>query len=311
MHKTRQQLAVMMPKTDVVIEVLDARIPESSRNPLLDELRHGVQGKGEDGTPGDVPCITLLNKADLADPGLTRAWRDVFERQRGVKTLALVANAPKAVKPLPKLIRRLGRRRIQRELKVRVMVVGIPNAGKSTLVNALRGKRVAKVGDEPAVTRGRQEIDLKNGIILVDTPGILWPKFVSDDVGYRLAASGAIKDTAVDYDDIAIFAARWLIRQYPDALGQRYKLDTVPEEPIPLIEAIGKKRGCLVGGGEVDFNRASELLLREMRSGKLGRISLEAPDESVLEDADADADADTDVDAEASHPAPYPDGDEA
>ena len=158
MHKTRQQLAVMMPKTDVVIEVLDARLPNSSRNPLLDELRRNVQGKGENGTPGEVPCITLLNKLDLADPAVTRAWRELFEQVRGVKTLTLIANKPGAVKDLPKMIRRFAQERIKRERKVRVMVVGIPNAGKSTIINAMRGKKVANVGDEPAVTRGRQEI---------------------------------------------------------------------------------------------------------------------------------------------------------
>lgn len=278
MHKTRQQLAAMMPKSDVVIEMLDARLPNSSRNPLLDELRHNVQGKGENGTPGTLPCITLLNKYDLADPVITRQWRDEFEAERGVKTLTLVATDQGAVKDLPKMIRRFARDRVKREKKVRVMVVGIPNAGKSTLINALRGKKVANVGDEPAVTRGRQEIDLKNGIILVDTPGILWPKFEDPLVGYRLAASGAIKDTAIDYDDVAVFAARWLAAQYPEALMKRYKLDVIPEQPIALLEAIGRKRGCLVGGGEVELNRAGELLLREMRAGKLGRVSMEKPE---------------------------------
>lgn len=277
MHKTRQQLAAMMPQTDVVVEVLDARLPDSSRNPLLDELRHNVQGKGENGTPGDVQCITLLNKHDLADPVVTRAWRDVFEQQRGVKTLTLVATKPGAVKDLPKMIRRFAKHRVKKDQKVRVMVVGIPNAGKSTIINALRGKKVANVGDEPAVTRGRQEIDLKNGIVLFDTPGILWPKFEDPLVGYRLAASGAIKDTAIDYDDVAVFAARWLIAQYPDALKERYKLEDIPAEPVALLEAVGRKRGCLVGGGEVELNRAGELLLREMRGGKLGRLSLEKP----------------------------------
>jgi len=201
-----------------------------------------------------------------------------------LKTLTLIATKPGAVKDLPKMIRRFAKQRVKQDKKVRVMVVGIPNAGKSTIINALRGKKVANVGDEPAVTRGRQEVVLKpadgggGGIVLVDTPGILWPKFEDPLVGFRLAASGAIKDTAIDYDDVAIFAARWLLAQYPEALKERYKLDALPAEPIPLIEAIGRKRGCLVGGGEVDFNRASELLLREMRGGKLGRVSMEKPE---------------------------------
>lgn len=277
MHKTRQQLAAMMPQCDVVVEMLDARLPQSSLNPLLDELRQDIPGKGENGTPGTVPCITILNKRDLADPEATAQWRTLFERDRGVRTLGMCANQPKQTDAVVALVKRLAPRRVERGQKVRVMVVGIPNVGKSTLVNALRGKRVANVGDEPAVTRGRQEIDLKNGIVLIDTPGILWPRFDDKLVGYRLAASGAIKDTAMDYDDVAIFAARYLIREYPGPLTERYKLDELPTDPIALIEEIGRRRGCLIAGGEVEFNRASELLLREMRSGKLGRVSLEWP----------------------------------
>jgi len=277
MHKTRQTLAALIPQCDVVIELLDARMPGSSSNPLLDEIRRDIPGKGENGTPGDVPCITLLNKIDLADPAATAAWRDELHHRRGVKTLALSANSQADIKSLPNMIRRFAPKRVERGLKVRVMIVGIPNVGKSTLVNALRGKRVANVGDEPAVTRGKQEIDLKNGIVLMDTPGILWPKFDDQAVGYRLAAGGSIKDTAVDYEDIAMFAARWLLEKYPDALRTRYKLKVLPEASLELLETIGKKRGCLVGGGEVDLSRAGELLLREMRSGKLGRISLEWP----------------------------------
>ena len=277
MNKTVQQLEKLMPQCDVVVELLDARLPESSRNPLLDELRRDVQGKGENGRPGDLPCVTILNKADLADPGVTRAWREVFERERGVKTLALSVNQPGEADQVVRLVRKLAPRRVEKGQKVRVVVVGIPNVGKSTLINALRGKRVANVGDEPAVTRGKQEIDLKNGVILIDTPGILWPKFDDEVVGYRLASSGAVRDTVIDYDEVAVFAARYLMQTYPDELCERYKLKDLPEEPIALLNEIGKKRGCLIGGGEVDLNRAGELLLREMRSGKLGRISLERP----------------------------------
>ncbi|MGB0767047.1 MAG: ribosome biogenesis GTPase YlqF [Phycisphaeraceae bacterium] len=277
MNTTRQKLAALMPKCDVVVELLDARLPASSTNPLLDELRRGVQGKGEDGRPGDLPCVTVFNKVDLADAGVTKAWRERFEKERGVRTVAISVNQPGEVDRVVRLVKKFAPKRVEKGQKVRVLVVGIPNVGKSTLVNALRGKKVANVGDEPAVTKGNQEIDLKNGVVLIDTPGILWPKFEDEKTGYTLAVSGAIKDTAIDYDDVAIYAARYLAEHYPNQLKTRYKLGELPGDPIPLVEAIGKKRGCLIAGGQVDFNRAGELLLREMRAGKLGRISLERP----------------------------------
>lgn len=277
MNKTRQQLGALMPQCDVVVELLDARLPLSSSNPLLDELRRGVAGKGEEGRPGDLPCVTVLNKVDLADPGVTKAWREWLEKRRGVKTVAISVNQPGEADRVVRLVKKLAPRRVEKGQKVRVVVVGIPNVGKSTLINALRGKKVASVGDEPAVTKGKQEIDLKNGVVLIDTPGILWPKFEDEAVGYRLAVSGAIKDTAIDYDEIAVYAARYLSEAYPNDLRARYKLGELPEDPVALLELIGKKRGCLIGGGEVDLNRAGELLLREMRAGKLGRVSLERP----------------------------------
>ncbi len=278
MHKTRQTLEALMPSCDVVVELLDARLPLASSNPLLDELRRNIPGKGENGIHGDVPCVTLLAKADLAELAVTKAWRKYFEAQRGVKTLALNLHDAQSIKRLPNLIKSSAVRKPKHGKPVRAMIVGIPNVGKSTLVNALRGKRIARVGDEPAVTKGRQEVKLQSGIVLVDTPGILWPKFEDPGVGERLAVSGAIKDTVVDYMEAAVIALPLLVTRYPDMLRERYKLDELDDEPLHLLEAIGKKRGCLVGGGEVDLSRAGELLLRDLRSGKLGRISLETPE---------------------------------
>ncbi len=277
MHKTREALEALMPGCDVVVELLDARLPRSSSNPILDELRRNVPGKGDNGAHGDVPCVTLLTKADLADPDVTAAWRKVFEEQRGVKTIALNLNDPQSVKRLPSLIKRSARHKPKHGRPLRAMIVGIPNVGKSTLVNALKGKRIAKVGDEPAVTKGRQEVTLADGIVLVDTPGILWPKLEGPGVGERLALSGAIKDTATDYADTAATAINWLNEHYPDAIRARYKLADPLGNTIQILEAIGRKRGCLVAGGEVDLSRASELLVRELRAGQLGRISLETP----------------------------------
>ncbi|GAB4191693.1 MAG: ribosome biogenesis GTPase YlqF [Phycisphaeraceae bacterium] len=277
MHKTRQTLKALMPECDVVIELLDARMPMSSSNPLLDELRREVTGKGEQGRPGDVPCVTLLTKADLADPEVTHQGREVFRTSRGVRTKAVNLTDPKSVRPLAGLIRRHALRRPQPGRPVRAVVVGIPNVGKSTFVNALRGRKVAKVGDEPAVTKGRQPVDLKNGIVLIDTPGILWPKVEDPLVAQRLALSGAIRDTAYDETQSADFAIRYLVEYYPEALPTRYGVDRDETDVDRLLAAIGRRLGCLAPGGEPDPQRTSQRLLKDLRSGRLGRISFEKP----------------------------------
>ncbi|GGO77040.1 ribosome biogenesis GTPase A [Marinobacterium nitratireducens] len=263
MHKARKEIAKTMDEVDVVIEVLDARLPQSSENPLVDSLRKGK------------PVIKLLNKADLADPALTEEWLAFFNAMDAVQALALDYQNKKLIKRLPELCRQLVPSRANAGRPVRAMIMGIPNVGKSTLINALLGKRIAKVGNQPAVTRSQQRFSLQGGMALSDTPGILWPKIEDPDSGYRLAASGAIRDTAIEFEDVALFAAGFLLRQYPDRIQERYRLAEVPAIAEELIDAIGRKRGCLRPGGVVDRHKASEILLNEMRSGKLGRISFE------------------------------------
>jgi len=265
MNKARRQIAETIQGFDVIIEVLDARLPVSSANPLFEELRRGK------------PCIKVLNKNDLADPVVTKAWVRHFEQENGVRALPLEARKHLEVKHLPQLCRRLAPHRGKPGKPLRAMVVGIPNVGKSTLINTLAGKAMARTGDRPAITTCPQQIDLRNGILLSDTPGLLWPNLSDQDGAYRLATSGAIGEGAMDYVRVAQFAAAFMLLRYADRLAERYKLAVLPEEPALLLEEIGRRRGCLVSGGEVDLHRAAEFFLRELRGGKLGRVSLEEP----------------------------------
>jgi ribosome biogenesis GTPase A len=273
MSKARREIADAIQGFDVIVEVLDARLPASSANPVLRQLLR------------QKPCIKVLNKNDLADPAVTRLWVRHFERQAGVRALPLEAKQRLEAGRIPKLCRTLAPHRGKPGKPLRVMIIGIPNVGKSTLINTLAGKSIARVGDKPAITTCQQQIDLRNGIYLCDTPGLLWPDLRNQTAAYRLAVSGAIGEGAFDTVDVGLFAAEFLLRRYPQQLAGRYKLATLPETPLALIEEIGRRRGCLVGGGEVDRHRAAELLLRELRSGLLGRISLESPGEEVADDA--------------------------
>lgn len=266
MHKARKKIAEIMPTIDLVIEVLDARLPFSSTNPLVDSLR------------GDKPCIKVLNKADLADPKVSQQWVQFFEKQHNTRAFPMVAEDRKQVRQLVTLIQQVANQFSERKLNVRVMIMGIPNVGKSTLINALAGRVVAKTGNEPAVTRNNQMIDLKNGIVLADTPGILWPKFENVESGYRLAASGAVKDTAMEYIDVANRTLGYLLEHYATELSSRFKFKELPKTAEDALALIGSKRGCLKPGGIIDLHKAAELCLHELRSGKIGRISLENPD---------------------------------
>lgn len=264
MHKAQKQVREAASQIDLYIEVLDARLPYSSQNPLIAELR------------GKKPCIKVLTKTDLADPKLTELWQQHFEEQQGVKTLAISTDNPARARILPDLCRKMLPDHSELT-NINAMILGIPNVGKSTLINTVAGRAITKVGNEPAVTKGQQKINLRNGIMLWDTPGMLWPKVANEHSGYRLGVSGAIKDTAMEYEDIAFYAIAYLAKAYPELLRKRYQLDQVFETELENLEAIAKRRACVRGGGRVDLHKVSELLIRELRSGELGNVTMETP----------------------------------
>lgn len=265
MHKAQKEIKEILPQIDVVIEVCDARLPFSSENPMITEIR------------GDKPLIKILNKSDLADEVQTACWLDYLEGQQNVKALALTTNNPSLAKTIPSLIRKLVPNKNEEGKQINAVIMGIPNVGKSTLLNTLVGKAKAKVGNEPAVTKGQQRIRLEEGLYLYDTPGMLWPKIINENSGYRLAITSAVKDTAFDHEDIACFAADYLLEFYPDNLKVRYKIDQLPHTEVELIEAIGAYRGCVKSGGRIDFHKASAILINEIRDKTLGVITFETP----------------------------------
>ena len=270
MHKARVQMKETIPKVDLVIEVLDARIPFSSENPMLEELRR------------DKPCLKILNKADLADPAWTKIWLDFLEKKNGIKARATSTDDIKTIRQLSGLCVQMVPDKAEGKM-ITTMIAGIPNVGKSTIINILAGKKVAKTGNEPAVTKGQQRINIGNSVTLLDTPGVLWPNVENINSGYRLAAIGSIKETAMDYADVGFFAAAFLIKNYPDRLIERYSLESKPADAMEFIEALGRKRGCLRKGGIVDIDRASKIFVTEMRAGKLGPMTLETPEMMVAE----------------------------
>jgi ribosome biogenesis GTPase A len=278
MHKARKDIAEVMPMVDIIIEVLDARIPFSSENPLVPELR------------GDTPCIKLLNKSDLADPAITALWVAQMERERGIKALPVTQQHPEKIRQLLSLCAELLPHRNLDIRNVRAMIMGIPNVGKSTIINTLAGRTIAKTGNEAGITKAQQQIKLDNNILLTDTPGFLWPKLSPPSCGYRLAITGAIKDTVFDYADIALFAADYLLKAYPDALRDRYNLHELPETDLELLDAIGVQRGCIRKGGGVELQKVSALLISEFRAGLLGPISLETPEMTTVEEETAKKD---------------------
>ena len=269
MTSARKKAAETMARVDVVIEVLDARLPAASTNPMIDELRRHRQR----------PCLKVLNKADLADPDATRAWLEFYNRQQGVKAVALSAKKPGDAAKIPALCQALAPHRDDNTKPLRMMIMGIPNVGKSTLMNALLKRKVAKVGDEPAVTKSQQSFDIGPRMTLTDTPGLMWPKIEHDADGYMLAASHAIGRNAVLEEEVATFLAGILLARYPQLLTARYNFGTEGVDAPGVLEAIARRRGCLLKGrgGELDLEKAALLLLQDYRDGALGRISLETP----------------------------------
>ncbi|MBV1878015.1 MAG: ribosome biogenesis GTPase YlqF [Pseudomonadales bacterium] len=265
MHKANKAMTAALPDVDLVIELLDARLPFSSQNPAIEKLTK------------NKPCIKILSKADLADPQITHQWQTYFEQQASVKTLLTTLEQTDKAQKVTQLCRKLVPAKFSANINMLAMITGIPNVGKSTLINAMAGRKIAKTGNEPAITKGLQRIKLDSGIILLDTPGILWPKIHNENSGYRLAASGAIKDTAMSLEEVAFYLADYLLQHYPEQLRQRFQIDALPDTELELLECLGARRGCLRAGGQVELEKISVILINELRSGKLGRISLEVP----------------------------------
>ena len=267
MNAARKKAAETMASTDLVIEVLDARIPQASCNPMVDELRKHRQR----------PCLKILNKSDLADPVATQEWLAFYNRQKDVTAIALSCRSPAQVAKLPMQFKVLAPHRAVPTKPLRMMIMGIPNVGKSTLMNALLKKRVAKVGDEPAVTKSQQRLYLNKDMVLTDTPGMLWPKIAHPTDGLMLAICHAVGVNALIEEEIAAFLAELLLERYPHLLTARYGLKTEGMDRIAVLEGIAQKRSLRIKGGEFDLEKAAHSLLQDFRTGALGRVSLETP----------------------------------
>ncbi|RXI98026.1 ribosome biogenesis GTPase YlqF [Anaerobacillus alkaliphilus] len=273
MAKARREVTEKLKQIDVVFELVDARVPLSSRNPMIDEL---VSHK---------PRLILLNKADLADPSMTERWSRYFQG-KGFKVISIDSQTGKGTEKIPTIAKELAvdlleklKAKGMKPRAIRALILGIPNVGKSTLINRLAKKKIAKTGDRPGITKQQQWIKVGSELELLDTPGILWPKFEDQVVGFRLAATGAIKDEILDFQDVAVFLLKYLKDEYPNLLVERFKLEEINEDVIELFDAIGRKRGLLMSGGNIDYDKAAELILREFRSCKIGKITLEKPEQ--------------------------------
>jgi ribosome biogenesis GTPase A len=264
MATAKKEIRRVMPDVDLVIEVLDARIPFSSENPLVNQLR------------GDTPCIQILNKADMADPAVTAAWLAVINAKPGVNAIAHTVKHQGLLNTLSGIAGRVVTKPV-RGRPMAAMILGIPNVGKSTIINTLAGRSIAKTANKPAITQMQQRVKIGPDLVLFDTPGFLWPKLEPAACGYRLGITGAISDRAVTYPELAPFAARFLRDRYPAPTAAHYGLPELPADTDALLEAIARRRGFLGKGGVADLTRAAERLILDLRGGSFGPLSLETP----------------------------------
>ena len=275
MTKTRRQIEADLKQVDAVCEIVDARIPMSSRNPDIDAIC------------GTKPRIIVLNRMDLADPNATKKWAAYF-KSKGMAVLATDCKTRRGIADFTPAARVACAEKLERDARrgmnrpLRVMVVGIPNVGKSTLINQISGRKGAKAENRPGVTRGKQWVTVDSGLQLLDTPGILWPKFEDPEVGMMLAYTGAVKEGVIDIEELSCRLMELLHKFYPQTLLERYKVEAPEGTPgWELVEMAGRKRGYLISGGEVNTERMSKVLLDEFRGGKLGKFTLEMPEETV------------------------------
>ena len=275
MTKTRRQIEADLKQVDAVCEIVDARIPVSSRNPDIDAIC------------GTKPRVIVLNRIDLADPNATKKWSDYF-KSKGMTVVCTDCKSRKGISDFNPAVRNACREKLERDAArgmnrpVRLMVVGIPNVGKSTLINQVSGRKGAKAENRPGVTRGKQWVTVDSGLQLLDTPGILWPKFEDPEVGMMLAYTGAVKEGVIDIEELACRLMELLLKYYPQTLAERYKVEAEPGTPgWELLEMAGRKRGFLMARAEVNTERMAKVLLDEVRSGKLGKFTLEIPEDLV------------------------------
>lgn len=275
MAKALRLVRERLKYVDIILELRDARIPYSSSNPMVVET---IQNK---------PRLILLNKAHMADPRKTEQWISYY-REKGVAALAIDAITGYQMNRIIPMAKEVLKDKLEQDLTkgikerpIKAMIIGIPNVGKSTLINTLAKRKAAQTGDRPGVTKSQQWINVGDQLMLLDTPGVLWPKFEDQTVGFRLGVTGAIKDDIMPLDDVAIFALNFLKENYPESLKERFKLEVIAEEPVDIMDEIGRKRGCLLPGNRINYDKVIDLILYEIRNDKLGRLTLETPEDMI------------------------------